>query len=164
MKETSNRVFSLADRSDLGDSELYRHSGGIKNCAERCRRIASFLDDKAARSQLANAVNPSSWIIWKMSIPIFYVSTHNSFELPQDVGALCGNNIRFMYACLTRILRLLLPLLESGSFLSDPVVHRIRHILRPVHSDQALESTSTLICYTLSQMSWCVREAAFRRA
>ena len=153
MKETLNRVFSLADRSDLGDRELYRHSGGIENRVERCRRIASFLDNKAARSQLANAIDPSSWIIWKMSIPIFYVSTHNSFELPQDVGALCRNNIRFMYTCLTRIFRLLLPLLEAGSFFSDPVVHRIRHFLRPVHSDQALESTSTLICYTLPHAS-----------
>ena len=31
-----------------------------------------------------------------MSVPILYVSTHNSFELPQDVGTLGGNDIRFM--------------------------------------------------------------------
>ena len=62
-----------------------------------------------------------------MRVPFLYVSTNDGFELFQDIATLHGNNVRFMYACLTRIFRLLLAFLESGSFLFDPVTHRIRH-------------------------------------
>jgi hypothetical protein len=58
-----------------------------------------------------------------MCIPFLYVPTHDSFELVQNIAALDGNNVRFMYTCLTGIFRLPLPLLESSGFVFDPIVH-----------------------------------------
>src|ERR1700691_6261304 len=123
MEEALHGIFPLACRSDLGGCELYGHNCGVKHYVECGGRIARFVDRKTARNQLLHTINATARIVWKMCVPFFYISAHHKFEPLQDVATPPGNNIRFMYPRLARLLRLFLSLLDSSAFRADPVIH-----------------------------------------